>query len=41
VAETGGALGLFLGFSFASVWDLIAKVVAAGQCTTKQGELVK
>ena len=27
VAEVGGALGLFLGFSFLGLWDIIIKIV--------------
>ena len=27
VAEVGGALGLFLGFSFLGLWDMIIKIV--------------
>ena len=29
IAEVGGALGLFLGFSFLMIWDLIQFVIAA------------
>ena len=29
IAEVGGALGLFLGFSFMMVWDLIQFVLAS------------
>jgi len=29
IAEVGGALGLFLGFSFMIVWDLIQFVLAS------------
>ena len=29
IAEFGGALGLFLGFSFMMVWDLIQFVLAS------------
>ena len=38
VAELGGALGLFLGFSFVMVWDLIDLIIKSGleKCKRKQ-----
>jgi hypothetical protein len=37
VAEFGGTLGIFLGFSFMALWDVAAELVGLGKWALAQG----